>query len=115
MTGTTTGGIWILTDTTLVNINPSGDLIPGDYSLKQNYPNPFNPETVIGYSLPAAGKVTLKIYDILGKEVAELVNEEKPAGQYEVKFNASKLTSGVYLYTLKAGNYTETKKMVLIK
>ena len=86
-----------------------------NYTLRQNYPNPFNPLTVIGYSLPAAGKVTLKVYDILGKEIAELVNEEKPAGQYEVKFDASRLTSGVYLYTLKAGNYSETKKMVVIK
>jgi hypothetical protein len=86
-----------------------------DYSLSQNYPNPFNPSTVISYQLPVISSVTLKVYDILGREVATLVNEEKPAGSYEVQFDASGLTSGIYFYQLNAGQYSETKKMILLK
>lgn len=85
------------------------------FALSQNYPNPFNPSTVIGYQLPAAGNVTLKVYDLLGREIASLVNEEKPAGEYEVEFNAGGLSSGVYFYRLKAGENVETKKMLLIR
>ena len=85
------------------------------YNLSQNYPNPFNPSTVISYQLPVIGFVTLKVYDILGREVATLVNEEKPAGEYEVEFNGTNLPSGIYFYQIKAGNYSETKKMVLLK
>jgi photosystem II stability/assembly factor-like uncharacterized protein len=86
-----------------------------EFSLSQNYPNPFNPSTVISYQLPIIGFVTLKVYDILGREVATLVNEEKPAGEYEVEFYGSELTSGIYFYQLKAGQYSETRKMVLMK
>ena len=90
-----------------------------DYFLHQNYPNPFNPGTVISYQLPVNGKVTLKVYDILGNEVSILVNEEKPSGTYEVEFNGSKYASGVYFYQLSAtggaGSFMETKKMILIK
>lgn len=94
-----------------------------EFSLSPNYPNPFNPSTLISYRLPVIGFVTLKVFDILGREVATLVNEEKPAGEYEVEFNAaslpsrsgSALTSGIYFYQLKAGQYSETKKMVLIR
>jgi hypothetical protein len=85
------------------------------FSLNQNYPNPFNPSTVISYQLPVYSNVTLKVYDVLGNEVATLVNEEKPAGSYEVNFTTSSLTSGVYFYQLKSGSYLETKKMILIK
>ncbi len=92
-----------------------GSLIPTEYRLEQNYPNPFNPSTVISYQLPVGGDVTLKVYDILGNEIATLVEEYKPSGRYEVEFNASELPSGVYFYQLKAGNYIETKKMILIK
>jgi len=86
-----------------------------EYSLAQNQPNPFNPTTSIKYSLPEQQFVSLKIFDILGKEVATLVNEIKPAGNYEVNFDASNLSSGVYFYQLRAGNFTEMKKMILIK
>ncbi len=86
-----------------------------EFKLEQNYPNPFNPNTVISYQLPVNGNVTLKIYDVLGNEVTTLVNEEKPAGRYEVDFTASSLTSGVYFYKLAAGNYLVTKKMILMK
>jgi len=89
------------------------------YSLSNNYPNPFNPTTTIIYSIPELSFVTLKIYDGLGCEVATLVNEEKPAGNYELNWSAASaaggLPSGVYFYQLKAGNYVETKKMILIK
>ena len=90
------------------------------FSLEQNYPNPFNPVTKIKYSIPSSGKsskefVQLKVYDILGSEVATLVNEGKSAGNYEVDFDADKLSSGVYYYQLKAGNFVSTKKMILLR
>jgi len=86
-----------------------------NYSLQQNYPNPFNPSTVIGYQLPVSSDVTLKVYDLLGREITTLVDEYKPAGNYEVEFNAANLPSGVYFYQLKAGSFVETKKMILIR
>ena len=91
------------------------EIIPQDFVLYQNYPNPFNPSTIIGYQLPVTSNVTLKVYDILGREIATLVNEQKPAGKYELKFDGSELASGVYFFTLKTGNYAETKKMILMK
>jgi hypothetical protein len=89
--------------------------IPTAYSLEQNYPNPFNPSTTIKYQLPKGGFVTLKIFDILGREVATLVNENKVAGRFTVEFNASKLPSGVYIYNLKTRDFTSCKKMMLTK
>jgi len=89
-----------------------------NFSLNQNYPNPFNPTTNIGFRIASAsggGFVTLKVYDILGREVATLVNEEKPAGNYEVEFDGGALASGIYFYKLQTGNYTSVKKMILIK
>ena len=91
------------------------DIAPSIYSLSQNYPNPFNPTTKIKYSIPNSGIVTLKVFNVLGKEVATLVNEEKPAGSYEVEFNGNELPTGIYFYQLKTGNYSETKKMILLK
>lgn len=85
------------------------------YSLGANYPNPFNPVTKINYSLPTSGHVVLKVYDILGREVAELVNEVKSKGNYSVEFNAEKLASGAYVYTLSVNDYFESKKMILTK
>jgi len=85
------------------------------YSLSQNYPNPFNPTTTISYTIPKNGLVTLKVYDVLGTEVAELVNEVKEAGNYSVTFNASELPSGIYFYTLTSGNFMATKKLILLK
>jgi N-acetylneuraminic acid mutarotase len=89
--------------------------IPETYSLSQNYPNPFNPETKINYALPKSGLVTLKIYDVLGREVMTLVNEMKSAGNYIVDFNGANLSSGIYFYSLKSGDFTSVKKMTLIK
>jgi hypothetical protein len=88
---------------------------PEEFALLQNYPNPFNPNTTIKYRLPEKSSVTLKVFDVIGKEIATLVNEEKSAGSFEVEFNAEILTSGVYFYRLQAGSFVETKKMVLIK
>jgi hypothetical protein len=88
--------------------------IPEDYSVN-NYPNPFNPTTTISYQLPQDGFVTLKVYDIVGKEVASLVNENKNVGYYNVTFDASKLTSGIYIYMIRANNYVQSKKMLLVK
>ncbi len=86
-----------------------------EYSLSQNYPNPFNPSTEINYSLAKSGNVTLKIYNLLGSEVATLVNEFMEAGKHSVKFNANDITSGIYFYTIKADNFTSTRKMILMK
>ncbi len=91
------------------------ETIPNAFKLYQNYPNPFNPSTVISYQLPAAGHVTIKVYDILGRDIATLIDEYKTTGKYEVKFNGSSLTSGIYLYQIKSGSFVQTKKMMLIK
>ncbi|OGU79068.1 MAG: hypothetical protein A2254_10330 [Ignavibacteria bacterium RIFOXYA2_FULL_35_9] len=92
---------------------------PTKFSLAQNYPNPFNPSTKIKWQSPVSGWQTLKVYDVLGNEVATLINEYRPAGSYEVKFDASSgirnPVSGIYFYQLKAGNYSDTKKMLLLK
>ena len=85
------------------------------FSLYQNYPNPFNPVTTIDYSVPKTGFVTIKVYDILGREVMTLLNENKLVGNYNVEFNASKLVSGVYFYRLQAGGFVQTKKLILLK
>ena len=96
-------------------VNFTGSEIPITYELSNNFPNPFNPSTTIRYQIPQDGIVTLKIYDILGSEVATLVNEEKLAGKYEVNFNASSLASGVYIYKIQAGSFINSKKMILLK
>lgn len=110
------GGIILrTTDGGLTSINPSGSEIPNSYSLYQNYPNPFNPNTNIKFSIPEPGKVKLVVFDITGKQVAELVNGNYSAGTYKVDFDASKLSSGLYLYKIITDSFTETKKMILVK
>jgi len=89
--------------------------VPSLYSLKQNYPNPFNPSTVISFDLPKSGQVTLKVYDVMGREVQTIVNKSMQAGKYETKFDGSSLNSGIYFYRLTASEFTETKRMILIK
>ena len=86
-----------------------------NYFLRPNYPNPFNPSTKITYNIPQRSNVSLKIYDVLGKEIATLVNEQKEAGLYEIKYDASKLSSGVYIYSIQAGDFLESRKMILMK
>ena len=90
-------------------------VVPNGYELKNNYPNPFNPNTNIEFNIAESGKVSLVIYDVLGKEVKILVNEEKSSGNYKVTFNANSLSSGIYFYVLKAGGHIFTKKMCLLK
>jgi hypothetical protein len=89
--------------------------LPIHYSLNQNYPNPFNPATTISYSIPKAGDVSLKIFNVLGQEVRSLINEYQNAGTYKVSFDASSLTSGVYFYSLSSDNFLQVKKMMLVK
>lgn len=91
------------------------DRVPRECVLEQNFPNPFNPSTVIGYQLSGAGNVTLKVYDLLGREVATLVNERKAAGAYSVRFDGSGLASGIYFYRLQSGDFTQTKTLLLIR
>ena len=109
-----------------INDEKNNNKIPKTFSLYQNYPNPFNPSTNIQYAISSRQFVTLKVYDIIGNELATLVSEEKPAGTYEVNFNTSSLpsrqagikhipSSGIYFYTLTAGSFVETKKMILMK
>ena len=94
-------------------------LVVSNYKLEQNYPNPFNPSTVISYQLPVSSNVTLKVFDVLGNEIATLINEEKPAGSYEVEFSPESgikhPASGVYFYQFRAGTFVQTRKMILIK
>ena len=98
-----------------VGVTPIGTTIPDKFELSQNYPNPFNPSTIIHFGLPNNGIVKLTVFDILGKEVNILLNEFKNAGSYQVEFNASTLTSGIYFYKIEAGNFTDIKKMILVK
>jgi len=91
------------------------NIIPAAYALEQNYPNPFNPSTTLRYALPKAGVVSLKVYNVIGQEVATLVNEYQTAGTYSVKFDASKLATGMYLYRITSGEFSQVKKMLLVK
>lgn len=102
-------------DQLLVNSGENTSLIPSVFELKQNYPNPFNPVTKISYSIPKAGIVTLKIFDITGREVASLMNEMKQPGVYSIDFNAASFASGVYFYRFEAQDFVDTKRMVLLK
>jgi len=122
--------IWVATNSGIIEFNPNGIVtdvedenvvnIPKEFSLSQNYPNPFNPETAISYTigtgkLSALSFVSLKVFDVLGREVATLVNEEKPAGTYTINFNAEGLSSGIYFYKMQAGSFVQIKKLVLMK
>ena len=111
-------GIYVIpSQEILTSIEDDDKTLPQNYTLSQNYPNPFNPETTIGYQLSTAGFVTLKVYDVLGREVATLVNEYKQPGQHNCKWRIKngELPNGVYFYRLQSGNFTETKKLVLMK
>ena len=102
-------------DVVVTSVSTAGPDLPKVFALDQNYPNPFNPTTVIRYQLPIASHVELKIYDILGREVTTLVDEQKPAGYYTVQFNASGLASGVYFYRMKAGDFVQSRKATLVR
>ncbi len=107
--------MWNWWDVRATSVREIGGNVPGTFELAQNYPNPFNPSTVINYSIPELAKVSIKVYNMLGEEVASLVNLEQSAGNYEVDFNAANLSSGVYFYSIRAGQFSVTKKMMLIK
>ena len=104
---TTNGGITF--------VNNGSNEVPSKFLLYQNYPNPFNPETIIRYELQAAAYVTLKIFDVTGKKITALVNREMNTGSYEVHWDASAYSSGIYFCRLQAGDYVQTQKMVLVK
>jgi len=99
----------------LVGISGNDPVLPNTFALGQNYPNPFNPATVIKYQLPKSSNVKIRVFDILGKEVATLVNEKIEAGYHQVEFNGGDLASGLYLYKIEADGFTDVKKMMLIK
>ncbi len=107
--------VWFGVPIITVDVKETGGNIPQEFAISQNYPNPFNPSTKISFAVPYSSFVTLKVYDILGKEVKTLVNEEMKNGNYELTFDAAALASGMYIYTLTAGNFTSSKKMVLLK
>lgn len=111
----TDGSVIHYLDNSLVGINPNNNSVPTAFKLEQNYPNPFNPTTTINYSIPKNGNVSLKIYDMLGHEVINVVNGYQVAGNYTETINASELPSGVYFYTLTSGDFTDSKKMTLVK
>jgi len=112
---TSVSGLATRIDTVLVGIYNGEFALPTEFTLKQNYPNPFNPTTTIKYQIPELSIVTIKVFDVLGREVETIVNDEQDAGYYEIKFNASSFASGIYFYRIQAGNFIETKKMVLMK
>lgn len=99
----------------ITNIESSFEVTPSDFKLFQNYPNPFNPTTTISFQLPEQSEVTIKVFNLLGREVATLLDEIKPAGLHKIEFNASELTSGIYFYQLRAGDYIETRKFILLE
>jgi hypothetical protein len=115
------GGVWgswsniFEFTTTCTGIGEPGSKIPDEFILYQNYPNPFNPATTISFALPKYELVRLAVYDINGKEIDELINESIPAGNYSVVFEAYDLSSGIYFYSINAGDFKETKKMILVK
>ena len=110
------GGVWIRPLSDMITSVDQTELgLPTNFSLEQNYPNPFNPSTTVNYSVPKAGLVTIKVYDILGREATTLVNEQKNPGNYSVQFNAARLASGVYFYRMQSGSFIQTKKLILMK
>ncbi|MBK6879028.1 MAG: T9SS type A sorting domain-containing protein [Ignavibacteria bacterium] len=104
---TTTGG--------LTYVSQSSNLVPNNYFLYQNYPNPFNPSTNIKFEIPSSLYVTIKVYSVLGREVATLINEFLNEGSYQIEFNGSNLESGIYFYRIQAGDFTEEKSMIMLK
>jgi hypothetical protein len=113
--GTQMGGWRIPIADVITSVRDNRPHVPSQYILYQNYPNPFNPTTVIAYSLPAPAAVTLKVYDLLGREIKTLVNERQNAGQHSMTFDGSNYPSGVYFYRLQAGTYSQTKKLIELK
>jgi hypothetical protein len=117
-TSGSTGSVWkrpLSEMITSTSVGQASSQLPKIYNLRQNYPNPFNPSTTISFSLPSKSFVTLKVFDIMSREVTTLINKELSAGNYLQKWNAVNISSGIYFYRLQAGAFTETKKLVLLK
>ncbi|MFZ1979439.1 MAG: T9SS type A sorting domain-containing protein, partial [Bacteroidota bacterium] len=108
-------GVWRRSLNDMVTVVKENSEIPVSLSLLQNYPDPFNPTTTISFTIPSRSSVSLKIFDILGREVATIVSQELPAGTYSRQWNAAKMSSGIYFYRLQAGSFTQTKRLVLLK
>lgn len=108
-------GFWNVYSQSVLSDVEEDETIPSTFKIEQNYPNPFNPSTIIRFSVPENSNVTLIVYDILGNEVTTLLNEDKDAGWYNIRFDASGLASGVYIYKITAGTFTSTKKMLMLK
>jgi hypothetical protein len=119
LNGGSSGDQWNHASNKIINVsNPSDikdDLLVKNFILNQNFPNPFNPKTTVSYQLAKSSFVTLKVYNSIGKEVADLINKEQSPGYYSIDFNSENFSSGVYYYKLKAGNFSETRKMILNK
>jgi hypothetical protein len=111
----TENGVWRRPLSEVTSVKENQMPIPSDFDLSQNFPNPFNPSTKIKYSIPQTSQVQIKVFDVLGNEIETLVNEEKPVGTYELTWNAANLPSGVYFYQFRAGDFVQTKKMLLLK
>ncbi len=105
----------LVLDNTVTEVTGQAFTLPSDYQLSQNYPNPFNPATEIEFTIPAEHHVTLKVYSMMGQEIETLVDEELPQGRYKKAFDASRLSSGMYFYRIQAGNFSQVKKMTLVK
>ena len=109
------GTISIYDYVSVTSVEEIPNVVPTEFALTQNFPNPFNPTTTISFTLPEANVVSLKVFNMLGQEVATILNEQKAAGAYKATFDASKMASGTYVYTLKVGNFVQSKKMILLK
>jgi len=109
-------GFWYTTFDIITSVDPiEDDLLPTEFRLEQNYPNPFNPSTTIQFAVPKASQVTIKIYDVLGRRVATLVDEKYQPGTYKVTFEADELASGVYIYRIQADGFVNSRKLMLLK
>ncbi len=117
--GTQPGSLFVMDDLAFgaatTSVEAAGSVVPRVYELSQNFPNPFNPSTLIQYAIPRSGRVRLTVFDILGREIATLVDAEQAAGTYRVRFDGSSLSSGSYFYRLQAGEYTQTRKFSMIR
>lgn len=107
-------GFWSVSGS-VTSLNGDENILPTEYNLYQNYPNPFNPSTIIKYSVPERSNVIIQVFNIVGEEIEILVNQEKDSGFYEVQFSGVGLASGIYIYRITAGNFFQSKKMLLIK
>ncbi len=102
-------------DITMINVERQINAVPDNFKLEQNYPNPFNPTTTIRFSVPERSEIELVVYDAIGKQIETLISGDHEAGVYEVDFDATGLSSGIYFYQIKSASFTETRKLVLMK